>query len=90
MHHNLTTTLTLLLVAAQRKAGDFEYRVHEVIKNLLDLAGWADDRKADLYALLVESVEPDDKMITIERKVHAALHKNEKNFYGKLGKQVSQ
>jgi hypothetical protein len=82
---NLTTTLTLLLVAAQSKAHEFEYRVHEIINELVDIKGWSDERKADLYAMLAETVQADDRMIDIEKKVHAALQKNEARYYGRVG-----
>ncbi len=85
MSSNLTTTLSLLLVAAQVcKPEDYEYRTAEIIENLMDISGWPDQRKADLYALLVESIEVDDGMLTIEKKVHAALQKNEAHFYGRV------
>lgn len=83
MSSNLTTTLSLLLVAAQAKPDDFEYRVAEIIQNLMDISGWTDERKADLYALIAESVQADDGMLTIEKKVHTALQKNEAHFYGR-------
>lgn len=83
MTHRLTTTLSLLLCAAQAcKPERFEYRTAEVIEHLVDLHGWSDERKADLYALLVESIEVDDKMLVIERKVNDALIKNEARFRG--------
>ena len=76
----LCTTLSLLLAAAQRRASDFEYEVHEVIHRLIDLAQWSDERKADLYALLAESVRADDRLIEIERKVERALRANDARF----------
>lgn len=82
MSQSLTTTLSLLLMAAQAKAHEFEYRVHEVIKNLMDLMDWSDERRADLYALLVESVTPEDGMLAVEQKVSRALVKNTERFYG--------
>lgn len=82
MCHPLTTTLTLLLAAAQAKPHEFEYRVSEVIEQLVDIAGWSDERKADLYALLVESVNSDDKLHVIDKKVEQALAKNEEHFRG--------
>lgn len=84
MSHPLTTTLTLLLVAEQmrpgRGEGDFEYDVHDVIERLVDLADWSDYRKADLYALLVESIEETDSMIVMQKKVAAALRLNHGRF----------
>lgn len=85
MSSNLTTTLSLLMVAAQAKPDDFEYRIAEIIQNLFDIQGWTDERKADLYALLADSVKADDTMLAIEKKVQTALHKNEAHFYGRVG-----
>lgn len=83
MSSNLTTTLSLLIVAAQAKPSDFEWRIAEIMENLMDISGWTDDRKADLYALIAESVLATDTMLVIEKKVHAAIQKNEAHFYGR-------
>lgn len=85
MSSSLTTTLSLLMVAAQAKPDDFEYRIAEIIQNLFDIQGWTGERKADLYALLADSVKADDTMLAIEKKVQTALHKNEAHFYGRVG-----
>lgn len=86
MSSNLTTTLSLLLLAAQRcKPEDYEYRIAEIIQNLMDIRAWTDERRADLYALLTESITVDDGMLAIEKKVNAALQKNEAHFYGRMG-----
>lgn len=77
----LTTTLTLLLVAEQRRGPDaFEYAVYEVIERLLDLAAWTDEKKADLYAMLVEGVACDSKLFEIERTVGRCLVANAHRF----------
>lgn len=73
----LRTTLSLLLVAAQSKGKDaWEYEVHEVIGHLIDLEDWSDEKKADLYALLIERVKANDTMLTIENHVEDCLRKN--------------
>lgn len=79
----LTTTLTLLLVAAQRVGREqYEYEVHEVLHKLIDLADWADEQKADLYALLVERIRADMRMTEIEGHVRDCLRKNDRRFRG--------
>lgn len=78
--HRLTTTLSLLLMGAQQKPHEFEFRVAAVIEKLLDLGDWIDERRADLYALLVESVTAEDKMLEVERKVDRALKINERKY----------
>lgn len=75
--HSLTTTLTLLIAANQRKGTDLEFEIHEVIAKLTDLAEWADEKKADLYARLAEAVKRDDRISEIERKVSFALWQND-------------
>lgn len=77
MIQSLRTTLTLLLVAAQVKGKDaWEYEVHAVIGHLIDLEDWADERKADLYAMMVERIKANDTMLTIENHVEDCLRKN--------------
>lgn len=79
----LTTTLTLLLLAAQRVGKDrYEYEVHEVLSHLIDLADWPDVQKADLYALLVERIEANMTMLEIEGHVRDCLRKNDRRFRG--------
>lgn len=80
MRHPLTTTLALLLCAAQKEPCKFEYEAHTVLTNLVDMADWPDEKKADLYALIVESVKADDKLTQIDRKVAYCLHLNGQRY----------
>ena len=75
--HPLCTTLTLLIAANQRKATELEYEIHAVIAGLVDIAGWTDEKKADLYARLAESINKEDRIIDLERKVSFALWQND-------------
>ena len=75
--HPLCTTITLLIAANQRSTNDLEYEIHEVIARLTDLADWSDEKKADLYARLAESINREDRIIDIERKVSFALWSND-------------
>ena len=79
--HPLCTTLTLLIAANQRKGTDLEFEIHEVIAKLTDLAEWSDEKKADLYARLAETVKQDDRLVEIERKVSFALWQNDQFPY---------
>lgn len=79
--HPLTTTIALLLAANQRPADNFEYKIHDIIQHLTDTAGWCDEKKADLYARLAESVKADDRLTEIEREVSFALWQNEQYPY---------
>lgn len=80
MRHPLTTTLALLFCAAQRKADQFEYELHDILCGLIDCAGWSDERKADLYATCVESVKFNDTLVEMERKCAHALRVNQLRF----------
>lgn len=81
MRHPLTTTLTLLLVAAQKGTSeDYGYRVAEVIENLMEIGDWSNERKADLYALLADKIKPEDSMYQIERAVTESLASNSKRW----------
>ena len=75
--HPLCTTLALLIAANQRKSTELEYEIHAVIAGLVDIAGWTDEKKADLYARLAESINKEDRIIDLERKVSFALWQND-------------
>ena len=75
--HPLCTTLALLIAANQRKATELEYEIHAVIAGLIDIAEWTDEKKADLYARLAESINKEDRIIDLERKVSFALWQND-------------
>lgn len=83
MSSSLTTALTILLAACKQKPNaNFEYKVYEVMSHMFELSGFSDERKADLYAILVESMTPEDTFEQMEVKVEAALTKNTERFYG--------
>ena len=75
--HPLCITLALLIAANQRKPTELEYEIHSVIAGLVDIAEWTDEKKADLYARLAESINKEDRIIDIERKVSFALWAND-------------
>ena len=64
--HPLTTTLTLLLVANQRKQ-HFEDAIFDILASIMQ--EYSEEFKADLYARLAENILATDNMYTIERKV---------------------
>lgn len=64
--HPLTTTLTLLLVANQKKQ-HFEDAIYDILASIMQ--EYSEEFKADLYARLAENVLATDNMYTIERKV---------------------
>lgn len=79
MTHALTTTLTLLIVAEGQQLRlhpedhGFEHDVHHVINHLTDLGQWQDERKADLYARIVESVTAGMKFADMEKAIDRCL-----------------
>ena len=79
--HPMSTTLALLIAANQRKGTDLGFEIHEVIARLVDLADWTDEKKADLYARLAESINREDRFVDIERKTSFALWANEQYPY---------
>lgn len=56
--HPLALTLSLLIHAEglSRGSDDFEAAVHTCIEKYLDSYGFTDERKVDLYSLIVEKV----------------------------------
>lgn len=78
--HPLALTLSLLIKAeALHTAGvpDFEGSVHNVIARFLEERGFTDEKKADLYALLVEKLTPDMSHGNMRRACSACLHVND-------------
>ena len=80
--HPLALTIALLITAQRQRFVDFEHSIQDVLAHLIDLAGWSDERKADLYALIAEKVTAGDSCIDMERKLDACLWKNEEHFRG--------
>lgn len=79
--HPMSTSLALLIAANQRKGTDLGFEIHEVIERLVDLSDWADEKKADLYARLAESINREDRFVDLERKTSFALWQNEQYPY---------
>lgn len=73
--HPECTTLALLIKAEALQPGDLEYPAYQVIERYY--TDWSDDRKADLYARLAESLLPGDTIATMEVKCSAALWANQ-------------
>jgi hypothetical protein len=74
----------LMVVAAQRhfSHGTFENQIYQLVERHPLFLGWSSERKADLYALLVESINHIDRISTVEDKVLAAYEKNAGRFGG--------
>lgn len=72
-HHPETTTITLL-IAAERQDGLPEKAATVLARYLSD---WSDERKADLYARLVEKLTADMTIAQMEQHVSLALWQNQ-------------
>lgn len=73
--------LTLaLLIAGYQRYGDIEERTHDIIEKCDDLAGYTDERKADLYARIVEKVHAAMRVIDLENAINQCLWQNEREF----------
>lgn len=69
------TTTVALLIAAERAPGGLEESAHIVLARYF--ADWHDERKADLYARLAESLHAHDTIAAMEVKVNRALWDNQ-------------
>lgn len=79
--HPHALTLALLIASFQR-FGDLEEKTHDVIAHATDLADYSDERKADLYARIVEKVTAAMRVIDLEQAINSCLWANERRFYG--------
>jgi hypothetical protein len=72
--HPECTILAALIAAESNPHGLFDSAADVLARYFAD---WSDDRKADLYARLAESLLPSDTMATMEVKCSAALWDNQ-------------
>lgn len=66
--------LATLIWARKSQGADMEYAAYEVIAEYME--DWTDERKADLYALIAESLSVDFTFTQLEEAVATALWKN--------------
>ena len=76
--HPSSTTVACLIIAENTREGHLEYAAHKVIDAYFD--DWTDERKADLYALLAESLLLGDTFSAWEAKCSNALWDNQNAF----------
>jgi hypothetical protein len=53
-YESMATTLSMVIMQRSVQAG-MEYSTHDVLHTYLEGAAWPEERKADLYARIVES-----------------------------------
>ena len=75
--HLHALTIALLIAAQQKFHAELEHAVSDVLEKATEIAGYSDERKADLYALIAESLDGSETMIMLEQKINTCLWKNE-------------
>lgn len=81
--HPQALTLSLLIKAEQlHTAGveGFEESVYNVIARFLESRGFHEEKKADLYSLLVESLTPDMSHSQMRKVCSRCLTENDKEW----------
>ena len=78
MPHPRATLLTVTLLTAKRDEEQLPFPVHAVLEELH--ADWSEERRADLYARLADSLTADMKYPEAERVVSRCLRENHKEF----------
>jgi hypothetical protein len=78
MTHQLTHTLSTLIFRADRH--DSYEPVAAAIEETTD--GWTDERRADLYALIQESVNKTMSFVELSDSIDHALLNNERRYAG--------
>lgn len=73
-----STSLAVVLWAGKEDEDSLPYKVYEVLADMFE--GWPDDRRADLYALLAESLSASMTFEDFEHTVNVCLTKNAAHF----------
>jgi hypothetical protein len=88
MTHRRALTITLLIIAgkqqpaARESDSPIEYAAYDVLAHAMDLSGYSEERRADLYARIVEAVPGEDvRVADLEKIVSRALEQNDKEFH---------
>lgn len=81
--HSLTLSLLILSEGQQQHratSGAMDHPAYEVIERAVLLAGYSDERKADLYARMAESVDYRQPLAVVQRVISECLHANDRAF----------
>ena len=78
--HPYALNITLLIMAEERYAGSLPDAAYQVLAHSVDLAGYTEERRADLYSRIAECLAPGDSMTTKQRKIDDALRANDQEF----------
>lgn len=71
----MATTLSMVIMQRSIQAG-MEYSTHDVLHTYLQGEAWPEERKADLYAKIVEGYKLQMKFDAFRDMVHAAIIDN--------------
>ena len=80
--HPMALPIALLIHAEQKQHTNFEYAVYEVLNTYMEIKGWPEEKRADLYAQLAEKLPANLGVIQKEAVLNACLWQTERNFNG--------
>jgi hypothetical protein len=80
--HPMALPIALLIHAEQKNHTVFEYAIYEVLNTYMEVRGWPEEKRADLYAQLAEKMPPNLGMIQKEDVINTCLWNTERKFNG--------
>lgn len=85
MHRHALTIALLIIAGKQQPAArdadsPIEYAAYDVLAHALDLSGYSEERRADLYARIVERATEDVRVADLQQIVSDAMYANDKEF----------
>lgn len=80
--HPMAETLVLLIIAEQRQHTTFEYAVYEVMNRYMELKGWPDEKRSDLYAQIAEKYDVRGSIAVNTQIVSDCIWRTEERFGG--------
>lgn len=81
--HRYSLTIALLIISEGMQPQykeQLEHPAYEVLERAILLAGFSDDRKADLYARMAERVDHRQPLAVVQQAVSDCLFENEEEF----------
>lgn len=81
--HRYSLTVALLIISEGMQPQykeQLEHPAYEVLERSILLAGFSDERKADLYARMAERVDHRQPLTVVQRTVSDCLFENEREF----------
>jgi hypothetical protein len=81
-NHPMALVIALLIEAEQKQHSCFEFAVYEVLNTYMDICGWPDVQRADLYAQLVEKISPQFGLAVKQNIISDCLWATQRRFNG--------